>query len=68
MIAGCIYRPPWVDVCTFNVLLINMLDSLHKNHHVFVLGDFNVDLSPDIETTSAVEEFKIYFAHIIYFL
>ena len=27
---GCIYRPPWVDVCTFNVLLNNnLLDSLH---------------------------------------
>ena len=35
-----------------------MLDSLHKNHPVFLLGDFNVDLSPDIETT----------AHSIYFL
>ena len=35
-----------------------MLDSLHKNHHVFLLGDINVDLSPDNETTAAVEEFK----------
>ena len=58
MIVGCIYRPPWVDVCTFNVLLNNMLDSLHKKHYVFLLGDFNVDLSPDIETTVAVEEFQ----------
>ena len=44
-----------------------MLDSLHKKHHVFLLGDSNVDLSPDIETTAAVEEFKN-FVHIIYFL
>ena len=58
MIVGCIYRPPWVDVCTFNVLLNNMLGSLHKNHYVFLLGDFNVDLSPAIETTAAVEELK----------
>ena len=53
MIVGCIYRPPWVEVCTFNVLL-NMLDSLHKNHYVFLLGDFNVDLSPGIETTALI--------------
>ena len=64
MIVGCIYRPPWVDGCTFNVLLNNMLDSLHKNHYVFLLDDFNVDLSPAIETTAAVEEFKMYFVHI----
>ena len=50
-----------VDVCTFDVLLNNMLNSLHKNHHGFLLGDFNVDLSPDIETTAAVEEFKSLF-------
>ena len=30
VIVGCIYRPPWVDVCSFNVLLSDMLDSLHK--------------------------------------
>ena len=35
-----------------------MFDSLHKKHYVFLLGDFNVDLSPDIETTAAVEAFK----------
>ena len=58
VIVGCLYRPPWVDVGTFNVLLNNMLDSLHKNNHVFLLGDFNVDLSPDFETTAAVEELK----------
>ena len=29
-----------------------------KKHHVFLLGAFNVDLSPDIETTAAVEEFN----------
>ena len=30
----------------------------YKNHYVFLLGDFNVFLSPDIEITAAVEEFK----------
>ena len=58
MIVGCIYRPPWVDVCSFNVLLDNMFDSLHKNNYVFLLGDFNVDISHDVETSVAMEEFK----------
>ena len=54
-------------LCTFNVLLNNLLDSLHKNHYVFLLGDFNVDLSPAIETTAAVEEFKnIFCSHHLY--
>ena len=44
-----------------------MLDSLHKKHFVFLLGYFNVDLSPDIETTAAVEEFKnIFCSHHLY--
>ena len=34
VIVGCIYRPPWVDVCTFNVLLNNMLDSLHIKKNI----------------------------------
>ena len=57
VIVGCIYRPPWVDVCSFNVLLNNMLESLHKNNYVFLLGDFNVDISHDVETSVAMEEF-----------
>ena len=37
-----------------------MLDSLHKNHYVFLIGDFNVDISPAIETTAAVEELDLH--------
>ena len=37
-----------------------MLDSLHKNHYVFLIGDFNVDLSPAIETTAAVGELDLH--------
>ena len=51
------------------VLLNHMLDSFHKNHYVFLLGDFNVDLSPAIETTAAVDEFKnIFCSHHLYSL
>ena len=67
MIVGCIYRPPWVDVCSFNVLLSDMLDLLHENHYVFLLGDFNVDLSHVAETSRAIEEFKnIFGSHHLY--
>ena len=55
------------SVCTFNVLLNNMLGSLHKKHYEFLLGDFNVNFSPAIETTAAVEEFKnIFCSHQLY--
>ena len=34
----------------------DMLDLLHKNHYVFLLGDFTVDLSHDAETSGALED------------
>ena len=44
-----------------------MLDSLHKKHYVVLLGDFNVDLSHDAETSGAIEEFKnIFCSHHLY--
>ena len=50
----------------FNVLL-NMFDSLHKNNDVFSLGDFNMDISHDVETSVAMEEFKnIFCSHHLY--
>ena len=58
VIVGCIYRAPWVDVCYFNVLLNNMLDWLHRNNYVLLLGDFNVDISHDVDPSVAIEELK----------
>ena len=44
-----------------------MLESLHKNNYVFLLGDFNVDISHDVETSVVMEEFKnIFCSHHLY--
>ena len=67
MIIGCVYRPPWADIGSFNVLLNNMLDSLHKKHLVLLLDDFNMELSHDVNTTIAMEKFKnIFCSHHLY--
>ena len=57
-----IYRPQWFDLSQFNELLNKTLDLLNKNHYVFLLGDFNVDLTQGVETNLAMEEFKYTFS------
>ena len=57
-IVGCVYRPPWFDLSLFNELLNKTLDLLNKNNYVFLLGDFNVDLTQGVETNLAMEELK----------
>ena len=62
---GCIYRPPWVPLAEFNYLLSTMLDLIvRENKIVFLLGDFNVNLSHTNELSLDVEEYKdILFSH-----
>ena len=56
VVIGCIYLPPWVKLRDFNYLLNSTLQSCHANNkYVFILGDFNIDLSHNIKTT---EDFK----------
>ena len=62
LLIGCVYRPPWVKLDKFNELLNIMLDSLHKNDCLYLLGDFNVDLAHDVATRLEVEEFKSIFS------
>ena len=63
LIIGCVYRPPWVSLNDFNVLLTTMLESLRiHNKTIFVLGDFNADLSLKAEMNDAVEDFKNIFS------
>ena len=67
IIVGCVYRPPWLDLSYFNELLNNVLDLIHGNHYVFLLGDLNVDLSHGIGTNLPIEEFKnIFLTHHLY--
>ena len=57
--------PPWVPLAEFNYLLSTMLDLIvGENKIVFLLGDFNVNLSHNNELSLDVEEFKnIFFSH-----
>ena len=65
LIIGCIYRPPWVPLAEFNYLLSTILDLIVRdNKIVFLLGDFNVNSSPNNELSLDAEEFKnIFFSH-----
>ena len=65
LIIGCIYRHPWVPLAEFNYLLSTMLDLIvRENKIVFLLGDFNVNLSHNNELSLDVEELKnIFFSH-----
>ena len=65
VIIGCIYRPPWVKLADFNELLRSTLQTFHTNNkYVFLFGDFNVDLSLNIETSVTTEDFKnLFFIH-----
>ena len=59
LIIGCIYRPPWLHLTEFNDLLSTILDMIVKeNKMIFLLGDFNVNMAPNIELSPDAEEFK----------
>ena len=65
LIIGCIYRRPWEPLAEFNYLLSTMLDLIvRENKIVFLLGDFNVNLSHNNELSLDAAEFKnIFFGH-----
>ena len=64
VIIGCIYRPPWVKLADINELLRSTLQTFHtNNNYVFLFGDFNVDLSLNIETSVTTEDFKNLFLY-----
>ena len=47
LIVGCIYKHPYMDICTFNDHFLNpLLDNLSKeaNKTIVLLGDFKIDL------------------------
>ena len=65
IIIGCIYRPPWVYLTQFNDLLSTILDVIvSENTIVLLLGDFNVNLSHNVELSLDAEELKnIFYSH-----
>ena len=59
LIIGCIYRPPWVDLSEYNSCMTNTLALLQsENKYIFLLGDYNVDISPVAKHNLATKEFK----------
>ena len=70
LIIGCIYRPLWLHLTKFNYLLSTILDMIVKeNKIIFLLGDFNVNMAPNIELSPDAEEFKnIFFRHHLFLL
>ena len=60
VIIGCIYQPPWVKLSDFNELLRGTLRFI-RIINVFLFGDFNVDLSLNIETSVTTEDLKHFF-------
>ena len=60
LIAGCIYKYPCMDICTFNdYYLLPMLDNLSKkaNKTIVLLGDFKIDLL-NFDTSEHVTTFQ----------
>ena len=46
IVLGCIYRHPTMDLHDFNEnYLTPLMDKLNKDKHIFLMGDFNVDLT-----------------------
>ena len=65
VVIGCIYRPPWVNLRDFNNLLNGTLQSCHAyNKYVYIVGDFNIDLSHNIKTNTATDDFEnLFYMH-----
>ena len=63
IICGCVYRPPFMSLKLCNVQLNNMLGKLqHENKHVYITGDFNVNLLPHIKSSLDRQDFKNIFS------
>ena len=58
VICGCVYRPPFMSLKSFNVQLNGMLGKLqHENKHVYITGDFNVNMLPNIKISLDSQDF-----------
>ena len=53
-----VYRPPKTSICDFTVGLNVILDILSKeNKHIFIIGDFNIDVSKPNRCGKATQDF-----------
>ena len=60
-ICGCVY--PFMFLKSFNVQLNGMLGKLrHENKHVYITGDFNVNMLPHIKSSLDRQDFMNIFS------
>ena len=53
IIVGTLYRPPSNNIVNFLEKLENGLDKLSReNKHIYIMGDFNIDLSQSLQSIS----------------
>ena len=71
IVLGCIYRHPTMDLCDFNENYLSpLMEKLNKDKHIFLMGDFNVDLlktDKDQETSQYFDQISsnLFVPHII---
>jgi len=60
VLCGCVYRPPSMSLKVFNELWTQLLDKLqHESKlHIYITGDFNVNVLPDIKSSLHAQDFK----------
>ena len=56
IIVGVVYRPPSGCITSFNNYLDKILSLLPSKKHVYIMGDFNINLFKDCKATSLFEE------------
>ena len=59
VICGCVYRPPFMSLKTFNELLSRTLNKLkNQNNNIYINGDFNVNTVSSAKGSLATQNFK----------
>ena len=59
IVCGCVYRPPFMSLKTFNELLTCMFNKLqNESKHIYITGDFNVNTMSHVRGSLAAQDFK----------
>ena len=59
VICGCVYRPPFMSLKTFNELLSRTLNKLKNlNNNIYITGDFNVNTVSSAKGSLVTQDFK----------
>ena len=59
VICGCVNRPPFMSLKTFNELLSRTLSKLkNQNNNIYITGDFKVNTIHSVKCSLVVQDFK----------